>query len=121
MSEASISWRLVAVSMTAEEVRPRWIKRDSSPRLSDTEPRKAVISWRVSLRISSIRFRLHLASFILGMALRGMTPSSAQASQTAISTSSHLPNLFSSDHTLFISGREYRSIIGVLLLLGSLV
>src|SRR4030042_7062791 len=107
--------------MTSEEVNPRWMKRDSSPRLSETEPRKAVMSCRVSLRISSMRLRLHLASFILGSALRGLAPSSAQASQTAISTSSHLLNLFSSDHTLFISGREYRSIIGVLLLLGSLV
>src|SRR4030042_7150276 len=79
--------------------------------LSATDPKKAVMSWRVSLRISSMRLILHLAIFILGMALRGITPVSAQASQTAISTSSHLLYLFSSDHTFFISGREYRSIM----------
>ncbi|MBA7575530.1 hypothetical protein ES708_17360 [subsurface metagenome] len=106
ISAASSSCRLRAVSMTSLEVSPRWTKRDSSPRLSDTEPKKAVTSWWVSFKISPMRLRLTRASFILERSLRGMTPISAHASQTAISTRSHLSNLFSSDHTLFIRGLE---------------
>src|SRR6476661_8477005 len=48
---------------------------------------------------------------ISARASRGITPSSACTSHTAISTSSHFRNLFSSDQTAPISGNVYLSII----------
>gem|GEM_PF-5335061 len=54
---ASRSWSESAVSMTSEEVSPRCMKRDSSPRLSATDRRKEITSWWLTAMISSMRLR----------------------------------------------------------------
>ena len=47
-----MSWRLVAVSQTSLVVSPRWSHRPSGPVCPVIELRNAVISCRVSFRIS---------------------------------------------------------------------
>ena len=69
------------------------------------------MSWWVSRSYSAMRSRSNEARRILSMASRGTTPWSAQASQTAISTSNHFRVLFWGDQMRPISGRVYRSII----------
>ena len=72
--------------------------------------RDAVISWRVSPRISFSRSMLNVAPRSSCMSASGTTPSAVQASLAANSIWSHFSYLFSSDQTCFISYLAYLSI-----------
>ncbi|OPZ59933.1 MAG: hypothetical protein BWY87_00751 [Deltaproteobacteria bacterium ADurb.Bin510] len=79
------------MSSTSLLVRPMWMKRESSEfTYSAMQLTKAITSWRVSASISSMRATLKPARALMLAALSlGTRPSSAQASQAAISISIH--------------------------------
>ena len=89
------------------EVMPKWMYLEASPTCSATLVRKAMTSCWVTSSISSTRATSKAAlALISATASAGISPSSAQASQTAISTSSQVVILASSVQRAAISGVE---------------
>ena len=111
-SEACFTCTLRPVSFTSVEVRPIWMYFASSPTYSATADKNAMISWLISLSISWMRSTSKFAfALMTSTASLGMRPSSALASQAAISTSSIVCHSFRSFQIFSISGRVYLGII----------
>ena len=98
-----------AVSLTSFDVRPRWTKRLSGPSDSATECRNELMSWRVSARARLMPSMSYRAPRIFPIDSASISPSSAHASQTAISTS--IPGVI--EGSLAPDARHFRS--GVLI------
>ena len=106
ISMASTNCRLSAVSFTSLEVRPWCSHLRSSPSDSPTARVKETMSCFVSSNHRSYAARLNSALRIKAMSSGEITPSSVHASDAATSMRSQNSNMWSSDHTAFICGRE---------------
>ena len=94
-----------AVSLTSEDVRPLWMYLESSPTFSATFVRNAMMSWCVTDSISWMRLTSNFAFARMFLAASfGISPSSAMASQAAISTFRICCHSFSIDQRWPISG-----------------
>ena len=111
-AEACFSCTLRPVSFTSVEVRPIWMYLASSPTCSPTLVRKAIMSWLISLSISWMRSTSKSAfALMTSTASFGMRPSSALASQAAISTFSMVCHSFRSFQIFSMTGLVYLGII----------
>ena len=111
-ADACLICTLRPVSLTSVEVRPIWMYLASSPTYSPTLVRKAMMSWLISRSISWMRSTSKSAfSLITRTASFGIRPSSAFASQAAISTSSMVCHSLRSSQIFPISGRVYLGIM----------
>jgi hypothetical protein len=110
-SAAARSWRANPVSITSEDVSPKWIHRPAGPIASATTSTKAATSWRVTASRAITAATVNAPRSRQAPASPGGTvPSSARASTASSSISSQFARRASSDHTASISGSRYRSI-----------